>query len=168
MSELANPTINRNCRSVAVILRSQAGTQPWSERVWSLLAVLADDQGSPARLHQADGDGVEIHICKGLHIRLDPHSCGAYYSNLLAQAPRAFVAAHMDADGCLRPHAVSLDITEAEAWMERDDEVLSTPLMAELLDWLEAYVMRHYRPEAPHKRRRKQWFDRGDMHGRGR
>jgi hypothetical protein len=49
--------------------------------------------------------------------------------------------------------------------METDEMVLDAPLADALCVWLEHYVVAHYKPVAPKKRRRHRWFeaDKGDV-----
>jgi hypothetical protein len=47
--------------------------------------------------------------------------------------------------------------------METDELVLDTTLPDALCVWLEQFVVTHYVPEAPKKRKRQKWFKDNDQ-----
>ena len=59
----------------------------------------------------------------------------------------------------LKPLLITVDSDEAASYMETDEQVLSANLSVELCQWLERFVLTHYQPEEPKKRRRKQWHN---------
>jgi hypothetical protein len=61
--------------------------------------------------------------------------------------------------GELVPFSVTADYDEAGAHMEADDQVFSAALPPELYVQLEAFVMQHYRPQVPGKRKRAKWTE---------
>ena len=87
----------------------------------------------------------------------------SYWHTLVGRRPSLYVACRGDLDGAMKPCTVSADYDEAGAYMEADDTVFAVPIPPEVYRWLEAFVLRHYRPAPPRKRRRADWSG-GERH----
>lgn len=154
---------------VRVLMRRLEGKHsPWGIPRWELLAVLPDSgdaKGLQRRLiHEAEGQ------CDfewtGLQVLLYRDAAESYWYNLVGREPSLFVICRPGEDTDLEPFAVSANYDEAGAYMETDDTVFSAPLPAAFVPQLEEFVMTHYRPVEPHKRRRRDWAGEAE-HGRG-
>jgi hypothetical protein len=104
----------------------------------------------------SDG-GVDRFIWPGFTLRLYKASAESYWYNLVGRTPSLFVVCRENADGGLEPCMVTADHDEAGAHMEADDTVFSAPMPPEIHQRLERYVMAHYKPTPPRKRRRENW-----------
>jgi len=139
--------------------RREDPDSPWGIPRWELLAVLPDNDppAAPRRrlVHQAEGQ--HDFEWRGLQVHLFRDAAESYWYNLVAREPALCVICRAGDDIDLEPFAVTANHDEAGAHMEADDTVFSAPLPAELGYALERFVMTHYRPVEPHKRRRRDW-----------
>lgn len=131
----------------------------WTYPHWELLAVLPDPE-PPAELarktvHETD-DYLDFEW-RGLTVPLFRDAAESYWYNLVGKEPSLFVVCRPGTDLDLEPFAVSANYDEAGAYMETDDSVFRAPLPAAFGPRLEEFVMNHYRPEPPRKRRRRNW-----------
>jgi hypothetical protein len=94
-----------------------------------------------------------------LSVKLFPLHGDSYYHNLMSEQPKIYlVCNHNDEDTIpLKPLLITVDYDEAASYMETGEQVLSAHLSVGLCQWLERFVLTHYQPEEPKKRRRKQW-----------
>lgn len=149
--------------------RSEVDRGTWSQSRWEVVGVLPDGEppAEPERriIHQTptsfDAEW------RGLAIPLFRDAAESYWYNLVGRQPSLFVICRPGADIELAPFAVSANYDEAGAFMEADDTVFSIPLPEAFGAALEAFVMAHYRPEAPRKRRRRPWSDDAPGHADG-
>ena len=58
-----------------------------------------------------------------------------------------------------QPVLLTVDFDEAASYMEAGEKVFDAPLPDVLCVWLERFLLSHYQPEQPKKRRRKRWQD---------
>lgn len=150
----------QNVIPVAVIMsRRMATHRGWSYPRWELEGVVAGavTEAEPRRERVHADDGVEELMWRGFALRLHKDSAESYWYNLVGRHPSLFVVCRENGDGELEPCLVTADHDEAGAHMEADDAVFSAPMPAEIHQRLEAYVMDHYKPEPPRKRKRENW-----------
>ncbi len=145
---------------VRVLMRRQENSaSPWGIPRWTLIAVLPDtdppEHGRRRLVHEADGE--HDFEWSGLWVHLFRDAAESYWYNLVGREPSLFVICRPGDDIDLAPFAVTANYDEAGAHMEADDTVLAAPLPGQLARELETFVMTHYRPEAPRKRRRRNW-----------
>lgn len=114
------------------------------------------DESRHELVHETD-DGVRQYRCSGFRLTLHPKVADSYWYNLVGRQPSLFVICRPGDDNALWPFMVSANYDEAGAFMEADEQVFSVPMPPEVYRWVEEFVMTHYRPEPPRKRRRKQW-----------
>ena len=151
---------------VAVLTRKGESSNAWVDECWSVEAVLvgkgvaADPEPSPIRPDQPD-NGL---LWGGFELRLHPSDGESYYVNLLADQPKVFVVCTAQAPAGLRPILVTLSYDEAMSHMEGDDDVYSVPMPAEIVRWLEDYVLEYYVPTKKKKRKRVDWKDPESRH----
>lgn len=146
---------------VSVIMeREQIQHRSWTVPRWRLVGVVAgqhiEDQ-HPGATVVHDDHGREQLLWTGFRVRLYRDSAESYWYNLVGRTPSLFLICRQDPEGDLIPFMVTANYDEAGAHLEADDEVFSAPIPPEVHDWLERYVMAHYRPEPPKKRKRKDW-----------
>jgi hypothetical protein len=145
---------------VAVIMSRRMSThRQWSYPDWRLDGVVAGAVAAaePLRQRVHTDQGVDEFVWPGFVLRLYKDSAESYWYNLVGTTPSLFVVCRENADGDLEPCLVTADHDEAGAHMEADDTVFSTPMPPEIHQRLERYVMDHYKPEPPRKRRRENW-----------
>lgn len=139
--------------------RREDEDSPWGIPQWDLLAVLPDNDPPlvPQRRLVHGGPGQRDFEWTGLEVPLFRDAAESYWYNLVGREPSLFVVCRPGADVELEPFAVSANYDEAGAYMEADDTVFSAPLPAGLVAELEEFVMTHYRPVEPRRRRRRDW-----------
>lgn len=146
--------------AVRVLMRrGESRESRWRNVRWELLAILPDPQPPIERsrrlVHQAEGQ--HDFEWSGLHVPLYRDAAESYWYNLVGREPSLFVICRPGTDIDLEPFGVSANYDEAGAHMETDDSVFSAPLPAALANELESFVMAHYKPSEPKKRRRRNW-----------
>jgi hypothetical protein len=142
-------------QSIAAVMLKRPSPNAWVSASWSLL-------GSLPGLSELDLSTVaeqgELHIIADLSLKLYVQHCDAYYVNLTSQQPKIYFVC-LDQDDVLKPILITLDFDEAAAYMETGERVFDAPLSEALCLWLEQFVLQHYQPEAPKKRKRKNWTE---------
>ncbi len=156
---------------VRVLMRRRADASvPWGIPRWELLAVLPDTAPPAAierRLVHDGGDAARDYEWAGLEVPLFRDAAESYWYNLVGREPSLCVICRAGRDIELEPFAVTANYDEAGAYMEADDTVFSAPLPAPLVTELEQFIMNHYRPVAPRKRKRRDWAAEADHGGQG-
>lgn len=146
---------------VSVIMeREQIRHRNWLVPRWRLVGVvpgagIAEQHPGSRVIH--DDQGQEQVLWTGFQVRLYRDSAESYWYNLVGAQPSLFLICRQDPEGELVPFLVTANYDEAGAHMEADDQVFSAPIPAEMRQWLERFVMDHYRPEPPRKRKRQNW-----------
>jgi len=144
--------------SVAAVILKQKSKHPWGNDIWSLAGVIPGL--SPQELSQFEAQG-EVYLWPDLSLNLYPLHGDSYYHNLMSGTPKIYLVCNQT-DGeatTLKPLLITVDPDEAASYMETDEQVLSANLSVELSQWLERFVLTHYQPQEPKKRRRKQWHN---------
>lgn len=158
---------------VAVVLqRRVAGGQTWAGPQWQAVAVVAGEhlpRHAQAVLIHDDG-ACRRTLHGGLTLRLHTDGGEGYWVNLLSESPYLFVVCEEsgddgddgDGDGGLRPAFITANRDEANGYLEADRVVLPAPMPATVCDFVERYVVSHYRPAAKKKRARREWAAESD------
>ena len=139
--------------------RSEVDRGTWSYPRWELLGVLPDPEPPAERtrrvVHETEA---ELDVAwTGLSVALVRDAAESDWYNLLGREPSPFVLCRPGDDIDLEPFSVSANYDEAGAHMETDDTVFSTPLSRAFVPRLEEFVMQHYKPEEPRRRKRQDW-----------
>lgn len=142
--------------SVTAVMLQQKSQHAWGSDNWSLLELLPE--ASEPKREQSGIDGT-LHYVTDLVLELHPLHCDTYYHNLMSGKPQVYVVSQEDSDQMPVPILITVDYDEAAAYMETGEQVLNADLPEKLCQWLEQFVLTHYQPEEPKKRRRKQWHD---------
>lgn len=140
---------------VSALLLKQPSKHRWTKSSWRLLGIvpgLTDAEISSARQQG------EIITLTGLRLQLYRQFCESYYVNLTAKQSKVYLVCRND-EQALRPVLLTVDFDEAASYMEAGEKVFDAPLPDVLCVWLEHYVLAHYQPQQPKKRRRKRWQD---------
>ena len=145
---------------VTAVLLRQPSQNRWLDASWSLLGTLPglDEQV----LNEAAGRGELVYLTD-MALHLYQRHCDAYYLNLLSEQPKVYLVCSEE-DNALAPLLLTVDFDEAASYMETGEMVLEAPLADALCVWLERYVVAHYQPAAPKKRKRKKWHDADSGH----
>ncbi len=147
--------------TVAVIMnRGHSSRGAWSVPNWSAVSVMAGEHLAAGRVRRrplrADDDN-EQYLWAGLTLTLYADRADGYWYNLVGETPSLFVICHEAPDGELEPFRVTADHDEAAVGLEGDDQVFSVPIPSGLYQSIEQFVVAHYVPRAPKKRKRKNW-----------
>lgn len=156
--------------AVRVLMRRSRNPRArWRNWRWEVLAVLPDPEPPAARQYRVVRREEEQrdYEWSGLHVPLYRDAAESYWYNLVGRKPSLFVICRPGNELDLEPFGVSANYDEAGAHMEADDTVLSAPLPAGLVGELEQFVMNHYKPSEPKRRRRRNWAAEAE-HGRQR
>lgn len=150
-------------RTIAAVMLKEESSHPWSDGVWSLKGLVPGL--SQQELTHLESVG-QLHMWSNLVINLHLLHCDSYYHNLVSQEPKVYLVCNQHDEGELQPIILTVDYDEAASYMETSEQVFNTALPTELCQWLEQFVLTHYQPEEPKKRRRKQWHEEGEANVR--
>ncbi len=137
----------------------------WQTPVWQLVGFVAGQAvagDTPQRLPVRSTAERNQWLWTGLRVALYRDRAESYWYNLVGRQPSLFLICREDDAGELTPFTVTADYDEAGAHMEADDQVFSAPLPPELQVQLEDFVMQHYQPQPPRKRKRTNWTETED------
>lgn len=138
-----------------VVERSDIQVGRWTTPRWQVLGVVAGEHLQPdLAAAVATASGSQCRLWSDLQLSLYKDGAESYWHNLQSKRPGLFVICRPDEDGELQPFMVTADQNEAAAYMEADDTVLPADMPAEVYQWLEQFVIRHYKPQAPKKTHR--------------
>jgi len=155
---------------VAVILESRPmDPGRWSVPQWKVVGIVAGEHfvqhEQSYRLIHSTEDGIRQYMWTGFAVELFKDSVESYWHNLVGAHPSLFVICREDPDTGLAPLRISADYDDANARMEADGTVLSTPIPPEMYLWLEQFVVEHYAPKEVKKRQRVDWIGEHKNHG---
>ena len=152
---------------VSVILqRTIDRSKKWVLPQWKVFAVVAGehisqnvlDNDQPLLIHD---DGIHSRYFRGgmvLHLYKD--GTEGYWYNLLSDPPYLFVVCDGEqGDREVEAAFITANQDEANGYMESDRLVLSAPMPAKICDFVERYVISHYRPKTRKKRERREWTE---------
>ena len=148
-----------------LVERRQVTVGMWTQPQWNVRAVVAGMrvvESSPECTPVSRERDCETWMWSGLVLELFRDVCEGYWYNLQSGRPSLFVICHLDEEsedpsGGLIPAIVTADQDEASAHLESDDPVFSVPMPDKVHQWVERFVVEHYRPEIKRKRRRRNW-----------
>jgi Protein of unknown function (DUF3305) len=163
METPVQPDVRFPLSAVMECTRSKRG--PWRLPVWRLIGFVAGQAVTgerPQRLPVHNDGGRSQWLWTGLNLALFRDSAESYWYNLVGRRPSLFLVCREEATGELTPFTVTANYDEAGAHMEADDQVFSAPVPPELHLQLETFVMQHYRPQPPVKRKRVNWTEKAD------
>jgi len=151
---------------VAVVLSRKPSQNRWLSHSWSVRGVVVHNDDSiteaQGRCVRSDDDGSAEFLWGGIPLRLYKDQAESYYYNLMAPEPALYVILRPQTEtgpqpGAPYPVAVTLSFDEANAAVETEDDARPTPMPGEIYRWVERFVLEHYVPERPVKRKRKNW-----------
>ncbi|HUL57498.1 MAG TPA: DUF3305 domain-containing protein [Usitatibacter sp.] len=146
-----NPTLK-----VAVILSRESVDSRWESHRWQLLGVVPDVGGAPRTL--VDEGAVRQRLYPGLEVTLFNDEAEGYFLNVSSEEPSVFVSIRQgEADEEPYPFQCTVSYNEAARWMDGSEKVERAPAWPGLVEWIQAWVGVHYRPE-PRRRQRPQSF----------
>lgn len=148
---------------VAVIMERSALKNRWVSEKWEVKGVVHDDapRGTPSRriVERAE---LSQYLYPGHEIRLQRHEAEGYYLNITSPRPKVFVLWRMHEDGA-RPELLSVSYNEGTRWADSGEQVDGVALPAELVEWIGEFVVQHYEPEPPKRKRYASNKDKGRM-----
>lgn len=118
----------------------------WHFPHWEVVVVLPQhttpNSNSLDCRHVHTGEDGEHYLWSGLWLEFFRDGLQGYYQNLTGSQPALFVLCHdEDTETGLAPITVSANHADAEAHMESDGVVLTTPLVAPFSSWLAEYIL---------------------------
>lgn len=145
-------TAQENTLAITAVILQRKSQHIWGTDNWSLLGLLP--YVSEQTIQQAEAQG-SVHYLTDLVLQLHPLHSDVYYHNLMSGKPQVYVISQLVPDQLPLPILITVDYDEAAAYMETGEQVLNTDLPENLCQWLEQFVLTHYQPEKPMKRRRQ-------------
>jgi hypothetical protein len=147
--------------TVAVIMqRSQVRQGRWTVPTWRAVSVVAGDnlvgKGTGQTPIYEDENEAQF-LWSGFSLELYRDQAEEYWYNLTSDKPSLFVICHESPGGELTPFRVAADQDSASVCCEGDDHVFAVPIPPEIYQRLEQFVVAHYVPKKPKKRKRKNW-----------
>ena len=167
MTATIEPTTSVEVYPVAVLAsRERVKGNAWIDERWRVLGVVAADDRATGDIRRetvrTDADA-EQYLWTGLKLVLRASEADSYYYNLLGTNPQIYVLTQLNDDGEPVPIEVSLEYSEALAFSEFGNESYAVPMPAELYCRIEQFVLAHYLPDEPRRKRKRD----GDVAGRG-
>lgn len=164
MSELLQEGRAAPAISVGVLLerREKTLSSGFVHPVWTLIdIVLRPESGGNLREKTVvmEAEQVKRVLWTGFEINFYRDGGESYWHTLVGEQQQIYVVCQDDDEDELIPLLVTADYDEAMAYHEADDTVLSTPMMAEIYQVLERFVLENYAPEQKRRRKRKQWHN---------
>jgi hypothetical protein len=147
--------------TVAVIMqRSQVTQGQWSVPSWRAVSVVAGEHlvgkgAGQTPIYETDGEAQ--FLWSGFALELYRDQAEDYWYNLTGDSPSLFVICHESPEGDLTPFRVTADQDSASGCLESDDQVFAVSIPPEIYQRLEQFVVAHYVPREPKKRKRKNW-----------
>jgi hypothetical protein len=146
----------------AILARKEISRSGWSLVNWEGVAVLAGERFAAGtargeRLHE-DEKGAQ-YLWDGLRLELFRDAAETYWFNLTGTRPSLFIICQEHDGGELVPVSVTADHADSTSAVEADCKVFAVPIPEAVLPQLEEFVMTHFKPEPPRKRRRQEWTD---------
>lgn len=148
---------------VAVVMeKREVAHGRWRVPTWAAVSILPGahltNNSVGTTLIRRD-DEVEQYLFSGLRLELYRDGAESYWYNLTGENAALYVICHENPEGGLDPFLVTADHDEAMAGLEGDAQVFSTPIPPEIYQQIEQFILDHYVPKAPKKRKRKNWSD---------
>lgn len=144
----------------AILARKEISRRGWSLVNWEGVAVLAGArfaEGSARRELLHAGEGTAQYLWDGLRLDLYRDAAETYWFNLTGSRPSLFIICNEEEGNDLTPVIVTADHSESTSAVEADCKVFAVPIPPEILGRIEEFVMTHFKPEPPRKRKRKDW-----------
>jgi hypothetical protein len=144
---------------ISAVMLQQASKHRWGSDIWKLAGVIPGL--SQTELSQLELEG-NLHYWSNLEVQLHVLHCDAYYQNLISANPQIYLVSQQPSGETPTPLLVTVDFDEASSYMETGSQVFYSRLPETLALWLEAFVLAHYQPKKPKKRRRENWHNDGE------
>lgn len=146
----------------AVLARKEISRSGWSLANWEGVAVLAGERFAAGKVRgerlNEDENGAQ-YMWDGLHLELFRDAAETYWFNLTGTCPSLFIICQEHEGGELVPVSVTADHADSTSAVEADCKVFAVPIPDDVLAQLEEFVMTHFKPEPPRKRRRTEWSE---------
>ncbi|MEX1201075.1 MAG: DUF3305 domain-containing protein [Methylophaga sp.] len=146
---------------VSALLLKQPSQHRWAKSSWRFLGIVPGLTDAEITAAQQQGEVITL---TSLRLQLYRQFCESYYVNLTAEKTKVYLVCRDDGDN-LSPVLLTVDFDEAASYMEAGEKVFDAPLPDVLCVWLERFVLVHYQPEQPKKRRRKRWTEQNSEAG---
>ena len=129
-----------------VLSRQWQQSGQWQYPKWEVVVLLPQhttpNADAPDVRHIHTGEDGEHYLWSGLWLELFRDGLQGYYQNITGMQPSLFVLCHDDdAKTGLAPTTISANHADAEAHMESDGIVLTTPLVLPFSTWLAEYIL---------------------------
>lgn len=155
------PTVLVEIPVAVVLARKEISRAGWSVVNWHGVAALTGERFAAGetrgQLLQESDEGAQ-YLWDGLRLELFKDAAETYWFNLTGAQPSLFIVCAEEGNE-LTPISVTADHDESVSACEADYKVFAVPIPDAILAQLEEFVMTHFKPEAPRKRRRKDWVE---------
>lgn len=167
MTEQASQTVVDRLPLGAIVAREPVAGNRWIEERWRVSGLVCGAVVDGERRRQLLREGPEgsQYLWSGLELRLRPGEAESYYYNLLGSNPSLYVYCERDASGELLPFSVSAEYIDAMWHQEFGNEVQAVPMPPEVYRFVEQFVMAHYTPEEPRRKRKRDAVPSGEAGG---
>lgn len=157
MSEQASPTVIDRLALGAIVAREPVAGNRWIEERWRVDGLVCGATMAGARRRELLREGPEgtQYLWSGLELRLRPNEAESYYYNLLGSSPRLYVHCEQAPGGELIPLSVSAEYIDAMWSREFGNDTHAVPMPPEAYRIVEQFVMAHYTPEEPRRKRKR-------------
>ena len=136
----------------------------WADERWDVVSVEPLARGDRPSIF-ASQDAWRF---DDLHVELHRSECEGYYLNVTSPQPKAFVMYREAVDAAdlalphvaIRPWLVTVSYHEAARFLDAGEHVDGVALDAEILAWMQPFLVEHYRPEPRRRSRRSEYYER--------
>jgi len=135
----------------------------WVNERWEAKGVVYDTAPAGAAPRTLiESDSLRQVLFPGYHLKLQKHEAEGYYLNITSPHPKIFVLWRMR-EAEPRPELLTVSYNEGTRWADSGETVDGVPLPVECLPWIADFVMEHYHPEPPQRKRYASNKDKGRM-----
>jgi len=142
------------------MLRYAVEGNPWISENWRAVGVMLGDrpEGTPTQGEPVVNEpGQTQYLWSNLSLGLFQDEAESYYYNLMSPASALYIVTRRNNESLPVPFLVTASFDAANAYLEGDEEVFTTPMSAEIYRWIETYVLEYYLPQKKIKRKLNNW-----------
>jgi hypothetical protein len=151
----------------AIVVREPIANNRWIGERWRVDSLVCGAAVGGARRRELLREGPEgtQYLWSGLELRLRPNEAESYYYNLLGNSPRLYVHCEQAPGGEPIPLGISAEYIDAMWSQEFGNDTHAVPMPPEVYRIVEQFVMAHYQPEEPRRKRKRDAVSSGEQGG---